>query len=170
MSRRRSPVMGKRYPLRTVCDVWRVPRSSVYAVAAASATATPTAKRGPKTAQSDLEVVALIRAILATSPFHSEGHRKVRVRLRRHEELMTNPEDLTRYNGYMANVRKRHLDAPAIARAMVWEGLRLYWSPRIMRRSRFVRDYPTNRAAMLRNNLALLGGLRNRMFASTHTM
>jgi putative transposase len=26
--------------------------------------------------------VALIRAILATSPFHSEGHRKVRVRLR----------------------------------------------------------------------------------------
>src|SRR5262249_2080247 len=39
-------------------------------------------KRGPKTAQSDREVVALIRAILATRPFHSEGHRKVRVRLR----------------------------------------------------------------------------------------
>jgi radical SAM superfamily enzyme YgiQ (UPF0313 family) len=86
------------------------------------------------------------------------------------EGLVTNPDDLTRYNGYMANVRTRHLDAPAIARAMVWEGLRLYWSPRIMRRSRFVKDYPTNRAAMLRNNLALVGGLRNRMFASTHTM
>ena len=71
MSRRRSPVVGKRYPLRTVCEVWCVPRSSVYALAAASALATPTAKRGPKTAQSDLEVVALIRAILATSPSSS---------------------------------------------------------------------------------------------------
>ena len=64
MSRRCSPILVKRYPLRTVCDVWRVPRSSVYALAAASAAAEPTAKRGPKTAQSDVEVVALIRAIL----------------------------------------------------------------------------------------------------------
>ena len=45
MSRRRSPVMGKRYPLRTVCDVWRVPRSSVYALTAARAPVTPTATR-----------------------------------------------------------------------------------------------------------------------------
>ena len=29
MSRRRSPIVGKRYPLRTVCEVWRVPRSTV---------------------------------------------------------------------------------------------------------------------------------------------
>ena len=71
MSRRRSPIVGKRYPLRTVCDVWRVPRSSVYVRAAEPAPAT--AKRGPKTAQSDAEVVGLIREILATSPFHSEG-------------------------------------------------------------------------------------------------
>jgi hypothetical protein len=43
--------------------VWRVPRSSLYAikVAPAPATASPTTKRGPKTAQSDGEVVALIR-------------------------------------------------------------------------------------------------------------
>src|SRR4029453_17806848 len=80
MSRRGSPIVGKRYPLRTVCDVWRVPRSSVYALTAAPATTAT--KRGPKTVQSDLEVVALIRAILATSPFPSEGTRKVRVRLR----------------------------------------------------------------------------------------
>jgi len=58
MSRRRSPIVGKRYPLRTVCDVWRVPRSSVYALTAAPAPATPAAKRGPKTAQSDLECSA----------------------------------------------------------------------------------------------------------------
>jgi len=79
MSRRRSPIVGKRYPLRTVCEVWRVPRSSVYALGTPPASDTTTAKRGPKTAQSDAEIVALIREILATSPFHSEGHRKVRV-------------------------------------------------------------------------------------------
>ena len=82
MSRRRSPIVGKRYPLRTVCEVWQVPRSSVYALVAPPATGTGTTKRGPTTAQSDGEVVALIREVLATSPFHSEGHRKVRVRLR----------------------------------------------------------------------------------------
>ncbi len=52
MSRRRSPIVGKRYPLRTVCEVWRVPRSSVYALGA-PASETSSAKRGPKTAQSD---------------------------------------------------------------------------------------------------------------------
>jgi len=83
MSRRRSPIVGKRYPLRTVCNVWRVPRSSVYALTAAAGPAPTGTKRGPKTAQSsDVEVVMLIRAIVATSPFQSEGHRNVRVRLR----------------------------------------------------------------------------------------
>ena len=83
MSRRHSPATGKRYPLRVVCAVWQVPRSSVYATAPGSGS-TAGAKRGPKTAQSDADVVTLIRAVLAASPFHSEGHRKVRVRLRQH--------------------------------------------------------------------------------------
>ena len=83
MSRRHSPATGKRYPLSVVCAVWQVPRSSVYATAPGSGS-TAGAKRGPKTAQSDADVVTLIRAVLAASPFHSEGHRKVRVRLRQH--------------------------------------------------------------------------------------
>jgi putative transposase len=80
MSRRRSPIVGTRYPLRTVYEVWRVP-SSVYALETTPASDPTTAKRGPKTAQSDGEIVALIREILATSPLHSEAHLKVRVRL-----------------------------------------------------------------------------------------
>jgi hypothetical protein len=71
MSRWRSPILGRRYPLRTVCEVWRVPRSSVYALAAPATSDTPPAKRVPKTAESDPEVVAAIRAVLATSPFHT---------------------------------------------------------------------------------------------------
>jgi putative transposase len=39
------------------------------------------AKRGPKTAHSDAEVVEAIRAVLAATPFHGEGYRKVRARL-----------------------------------------------------------------------------------------
>jgi anaerobic magnesium-protoporphyrin IX monomethyl ester cyclase len=86
------------------------------------------------------------------------------------EELVTNPDDLTRYNGYMVNVRTRHLSTAGIARAMVWEGVKLYLSPRLALRSRFVRDFPSFRRAMMRNNLALFAGLRNRMFHSTHTL
>ena len=39
-------------------------------------------KRGPRTLQDDATVLAAIRAVLTESPFHTEGHRKVRVRLR----------------------------------------------------------------------------------------
>ena len=40
------------------------------------------AKRGPKTRWTDAELTARIRTILAESPFHGEGHRKIWARLR----------------------------------------------------------------------------------------
>ena len=86
------------------------------------------------------------------------------------EGLVTNPDDLSRYNGYMANVRTRHLSSAAIARAMLWEGVKLYFDPRAAWRSRFFHDFPRFRAAMLRNNLTLFTAARNRMFHSTHTL
>jgi anaerobic magnesium-protoporphyrin IX monomethyl ester cyclase len=86
------------------------------------------------------------------------------------EGLVTNPDRLDRYNGYMANVRTRHLSSEAIARAMLWEGLKLYFDVRAARRSRFFHDFPAFRGSMLRNNLALLSGLGNRLFQSTHTL
>ena len=42
----------------------------------------PGGKRGPKTALTDEELLAAIRAVLAACPFHSEGHRKVHFRRR----------------------------------------------------------------------------------------
>jgi radical SAM superfamily enzyme YgiQ (UPF0313 family) len=86
------------------------------------------------------------------------------------EGLVTNPDDLTRYNGYIANVRTRHLSSEAIARAMVWEGVKLYFDPRNARRSRFFHDFPAFRPALLRNNFALLAGLGNRLFQSKHSL
>jgi hypothetical protein len=65
-----------------ICAVYRLARSSVYAAAAAGAPAAARpAKRGPKTAVADVELVTAIRSLLAACPFHGEGYRKVRARL-----------------------------------------------------------------------------------------
>jgi putative transposase len=76
-----SPATQRVYPLTMICALYRVPRSSVYAVTAPARLLTPTAKPGPKTHHSDGEVVEAIRAVLAACPFHGEGYRKVRARL-----------------------------------------------------------------------------------------
>ncbi len=66
-----------------ICAVWRVPRSTVYARRPQpGCPRVPQCKRGPRTPVSDAALVTAIRAVLAASPFHTEGHRKVRVRLR----------------------------------------------------------------------------------------
>ena len=73
---------GRRYPLTMICAVFRVARSTVYRTMAPAISPPPsTAKRGPKTRWSDDEVVAAIRLVLAATPFHGEGYRKVRARL-----------------------------------------------------------------------------------------
>lgn len=78
-----SPGTGRRYPLSVVCGQWRVPRSTVYARRQGSGCSKPQPlKRGPRTAVSDGDLLAAIRSVLADSPFHTEGHRKVRARLR----------------------------------------------------------------------------------------
>jgi transposase InsO family protein len=66
-----------------ICAVWRVARSSVYAAAPPmpGTPVKPPGKRGPKPAVGDAEVVAAIREVLAATPFHGEGYRKVRARL-----------------------------------------------------------------------------------------
>jgi transposase InsO family protein len=76
-----SPSTGRRYPLALICQVFQIARSSVYAALAPPAPAGPPGKRGPKTRWSDAELVTGIQAVLAASPFHGEGYRKVRARL-----------------------------------------------------------------------------------------
>src|SRR2546428_1124113 len=75
-----SPSTGRRYPLTMVCTVLRVARSTVYA-APSPRLALALGKRGRKTATGDAELVGAIRAVLAATPFHGEGYRKVRARL-----------------------------------------------------------------------------------------
>lgn len=81
MRTRVSPGTGRRYPLRMICEVYRVARSSVYTGGRLQPPGRILQKRGPKTQWSDAAVVDGIRTVLASCPFHGEGYRKVRARL-----------------------------------------------------------------------------------------
>ena len=81
MSRILSPINGKPYGLAAVCRVWRLARSSIYRHLSPSP-ATPPQRRGPRGAMTDDALTTAIRGVLASSPFHGEGHRKVWARLR----------------------------------------------------------------------------------------
>jgi putative transposase len=83
MSQQRSPFTQRRYPLTMVCASSRVARATVYVqTAPIEAPPPPRLKRGPKTAVTDAALLDAMRQVLADSPFHGEGHRKMRVRLR----------------------------------------------------------------------------------------
>src|SRR3954470_8538319 len=79
MSRIISSVTGKPYGLALVCRVWRLARSGVYRH---QSVPPPAQRRGPLGAMSDDALTTAIRGVLAASPFHGEGHRKVWARLR----------------------------------------------------------------------------------------
>ena len=81
MSRTVSPISGKPYGLAMVCRIWRLARSGIYRHRAPQP-ASPPQRRGPVGPMSDETLTAAIRAVLAASPFHGEGHRKVWARLR----------------------------------------------------------------------------------------
>lgn len=83
MSREASPTTGKPYGVERVCKTCQYPRSTLYARQQRAATPErPHAKRGPKPACTDEELLGLIRRDLQESPFSGEGHRKVWRRLR----------------------------------------------------------------------------------------
>ena len=83
MSRAASPSGIVPYGVARVLREWERPRSSYYHHRARQRQpARPLLRRGPKTPWSDAALTEKIRAVLAASPFHGEGHRKVWDRLR----------------------------------------------------------------------------------------
>ena len=81
MSRTASPSGAKPCGLARVCRVWRVARSTGYRHRLPPP-AEPPRRPGPVGAMADAALVEAIRGVLAASPFHGEGHRKVWARLR----------------------------------------------------------------------------------------
>jgi hypothetical protein len=80
----RSVATGRWYPRTIICAMYRLSRSTWYVTAGPSTTEKPVllVRRGPRSPWSDEEVLVLIRKVLLESPFHGEGYRKVRARLR----------------------------------------------------------------------------------------
>jgi putative transposase len=97
MSRTVSPVSGRPYGLAAVCRAWRQARSGVYRHRA-PAPSGPPRRPGPVGPMPDADLVAAIRAVLAASPFHGEGHRKVWARLR-HAGVRTSKRRVLRLMG-----------------------------------------------------------------------
>tara|TARA_Y100000034_G_C6844667_1_gene382516 strand:+ start:406 stop:1305 length:900 start_codon:yes stop_codon:yes gene_type:complete len=109
----------RRYGLQRVCQIWQVSRSTLYAQRTAAmqpsdAMASPPAKRGPLGPCSDRELVDHIRGVLADSPFHGEGYRKVWAKLR-FAGIRTSKERirrLMREHGLQAPQRTGHPHGP----------------------------------------------------------
>jgi transposase InsO family protein len=97
MSRACSPGIGKPYGLARVCRVWRAARSTVYRHRAPPREVPPR-RPGPVGPMPDADLAAAIRAVLAASPFHGEGHRKVWARLR-HGGVRTSKRRVLRLMG-----------------------------------------------------------------------
>jgi putative transposase len=81
MSRAVSPSAGRPYGLARVCRAWGAARATVYRRRLPPPTEPPR-RPGPIGPMPDADLAAAIRAVLAASPFHGEGHRKVWARLR----------------------------------------------------------------------------------------
>jgi len=76
-----SPVSGKPYGLAAVCRAWGLARASVYRRQLPLRTE-PRRRPGPVGGLTDAALLVEIHRVLATSPFHGEGHRKIWARLR----------------------------------------------------------------------------------------
>ena len=96
MSRAFSISARRRYGLARVCCCWRVSRATLHRrLTAANRPAAPGRRRGPVGAMSDADLADRIRALLAASPFHGEGYRKLWARLR-HAGVRTSPRRVLR--------------------------------------------------------------------------
>jgi putative transposase len=81
MSRRASPSTSRAYGILRVARLWGISRATLYRQRRCEQ---PGSRRrpGPVGPMPDAALVEAIRALLAASPFHGEGHRKVWARLR----------------------------------------------------------------------------------------
>ena len=83
--------------------------------------------------------------------------------------LITNKENYSLYNGCNCNVRTKHLTNSQLNRAIFWNGLRLYFHPRYLAKSRFWHYRLSLIPVMFANNIRyLVGALQGKIFISRH--
>jgi len=81
MSRQTSPSTQQRYGVARVMREWALNRSTFYAQQARRTQPAP-GRRGRRPILDDAALLVEIRGVIAESPFHGEGHRKIWARLR----------------------------------------------------------------------------------------
>ena len=135
MAEATSPATGRRYGVARVCQVWEVPRSTFYAAQQAGAAAAgpqpSPARRGPKPAISDADLLAAIRADLARSPWTGEGHRKVWARLRALDGIRVSRKRvlrLMREHALLSPHRARTRPETAHERQIITEAPNVMWA------------------------------------------
>lgn len=106
MSRRTSPSTHRPYGIARVVRVWELPRSTFYAQRDRRAQPA-TGRRGRTPTLDDAALLTQIRAVIAESPFHGEGHRKIWARLRALKGVRTSMRRVLRV------MREAELLAPA---------------------------------------------------------
>ena len=94
MSQAQSPSTGRAYGRARVLAVWGQPRSTFYARQQRARRPVAPQRRGPKTKHTDAGLLEQIRAILAASPLHGEGHRRIWARLRVQDVRTSKPRVL----------------------------------------------------------------------------
>ena len=82
MSRRVSPSVKRSYGVQRVPRVWGTSRATLYRHRGQRDEPRSRRRPGPVGPMPDPALVEAIRALLAASPFHGEGHRKIWARLR----------------------------------------------------------------------------------------
>jgi putative transposase len=106
MSHQASPSTQERYGITRVLQVWELPRSTFYAQRRRRAQPA-TGRRGRTPTLDDVALLVQIRAVIAESPFHGEGHRKIWARLRMLKGVRTSMRRVLRVT------REAELLAPA---------------------------------------------------------
>ena len=83
--------------------------------------------------------------------------------------LITNTDNYSLYNGFTCNIRTEHLTTRQINQAIFWNGLRLYFHPRYLAKSRFSHYRLSFLPTLFISNIRyLVGALRGRIFISKH--
>jgi hypothetical protein len=85
------------------------------------------------------------------------------------EGLVANADDFSRYNGFIANVRTRHLRPEQIARAIWSSGIRLYFHPGYLLRSRMWWVYRHMWFGLMTKSIGLAASVfGNNLYRSRH--
>ncbi|HEY3307285.1 MAG TPA: radical SAM protein [Desulfuromonadaceae bacterium] len=84
--------------------------------------------------------------------------------------LVTNPDNLSRYTGFICNVRTRHLTVQQLNRIMNWENIKIFFSPAMFSENYFVRNKQKGALKVLLNSFEYIRGwFTGDQFRSRHT-